>query len=857
MIQFIMKKFYILILFSFTLAFSQYNENAPWLQNIPESKKTTLTIDEEVLLFNEYWKLHNRNERGSGYKPFMRWENYWRELTDNDGKIIPSEVFWKIWSDKNKSRLNKNNSSSLALPVSNWSALGPFTHSNTGSWSSGQGRVNTICVDPNNSNTIYVGAPAGGIWKSTNNGLTWNPLSDKLPQIGVSGIAVDYSNSNIIYIATGDRDSSNTYSVGVLKSIDGGLTWNTTGLSFTGSSSKAGDLIAHPTNNQILWCATNTGIFKTINAGTTWTNVRTGNFAQGSIRLKPNDPSVVYAVNSTNFYKSIDSGSTFITANTTAGIPTGASRMIMDVTPANPDCIYILAVKPATSNPTNYGLLGIYRSLNSGDNWIKTSGTTDVLESRQSSYDLALAVSSTNENEIYTGCLNIWKSINGGATVTKLNSWSAPTSVKYTHADIHFLGFFGNKLFCGSDGGIYVSSNSGSNFTSLTAGLQIGQFYRLSVAKQTVTKMVGGLQDNGGYGYSNNLWKNFYGADGMDTAIDSNNNDLYYGFIQYGSSLYISSTSGNSRTSYVDAPVDETSGTDSGGNWITPLAMNNSSELFAGYSKLYKLVDLAWVDQSTTSDLGTGDIEIIAIDPSNDDIMYVVNGSTLYKSVDRGLTFVTLYNASTLINSICVHSTNSDLLFITTSGVTGQVLKSVNGGINFVSISAGLPSISKNSIKHQANHSLNPLYVGTSLGVYYRDDSMAQWEPFDTNLPNVSIRDLEINLVDNKIVAATYGRGVWISPIPVESILSTNEFQLKNISIYPNPSSGLFNITSGDKKINDVIVYDITGKKLMSILSYAKGNFQNILDLSSLSSGTYFVEIQVENQKIIKRLVKK
>ena len=103
----------------------------------------------------------------------------------------------------------------------------------------------------------------------------------------------------------------------------------------------------------------------------------------------------------------------------------------------------------------------------------------------------------------------------------------------------------------------------------------------------------------------------------------------------------------------------------------------------------------------------------------------------------------------------------------------------------------------------------------------------------------------------------TYGRGVWISPIPVESILSTSEFQLKNISIYPNPSSGLFNITSGDKKIDDVVVYDITGKKLISILSNAKGNFQNILDLSSLSSGTYFVEIQVENQKIIKRLVKK
>jgi hypothetical protein len=135
--------------------------------------------------------------------------------------------------------------------------------------------------------------------------------------------------------------------------------------------------------------------------------------------------------------------------------------------------------------------------------------------------------------------LNVWKSTNGGTAVTKLNSWSNPSGPSYTHADIHYLGFHGNKLFCGSDGGIYVSENNGANFTDLTAGVQISQFYKIAVAKQTSANMVGGLQDNGGHAYSGGQWKNYYGADGMDTAINPTNQNQYYGFIQNGSSMYI------------------------------------------------------------------------------------------------------------------------------------------------------------------------------------------------------------------------------------------------------------------------------------------------------------------------------
>lgn len=762
-----MKKHYLLlILLSSFLGHSQFNESAPWMEKTPDgSGKKEKTIDDIVADFEKYWSNHDRKKKGSGYKPFMRWENHWRNKTNGQGYLItPAEM----WQALNQKKLNKGQNSK-SLPASSWQPVGPFSHTNTGSWSSGQGRVNFVYVDPTNPNTLYVGTPAGGIWKSINNGSSWVPLSDELPQIGVSGIAVDHSNSNTIYIATGDKDASDTYSIGVLKSTDGGATWNTTGLTFTNTTTLAGDLIMNPNDPNMLWAATSVGIYRTINAGATWTNEQPGDFSQGSLRVKPGDPNTVYAVSNNKFYRSTNAGDTFTTI--TSGLPFNSGRLLLDVTPANANYVYILSATTAGA------LQGIYRSTNGGTNWTKTSGATDIFESTQSWYDLALAVSDTNADEIYTGCLNIWKSSNGGAAVTKMNNWSAPTSSSYTHADIHFLGFYGGKLFAGTDGGVYVSQNAGVNFTDLTAGLQISQFYKIAVSKQSADKMVGGLQDNGGHAYSGNQWKNFYGADGMDTAIDPNNSNKYYGFIQNGNSLYISDNGGNSLGSSVGSP----GGVD--GNWVTPLTANTAGELFSGFAGLYKLSGSSWVQQNTGS-LGTGNLELIAVDPSNIDIMYVVNGSALFKSTDRGINFSNIYSASSNITSVCVHSSNSSIVYITTSGTSGQAMKSTDGGVSFASFSTGLPAIGKNVIRHQGRNTSNPLYLGTSLGVYYRDDSMTQWEPFDTNLPNVSVTDLEINLEDSKIIAATYGRGIWQSAIPIE----VPPTDLKLVSIN-NPSA--------------------------------------------------------------------
>lgn len=773
-----MKKTLLLIVLFF--AFSgqaQFNKNAPWVANNPAAKNNITTIDEQVNLFNEYWSTHDKDKKGSGYKPFMRWEYEWRNNTNPQGYLItPQEIQEAFNQKKNRISFRNANPNVVLAPPSNWIPVGPFVHSNTGSWSSGQGRVNVVFQDPNNAATLYIGTPAGGIWKSTNSGDSWIPLSDELPQIGVSGIAVDPNNSNTIYIATGDTDASDTYCIGVLKSTDGGSTWNTTGLTFTATDRFAGDILINPTNSNMLWCATNSGIYRTLNAGANWTLEQTGDFSQGRIRLKPGDPTTVYAVSNNRFYRSTNSGDTFTIITT--GLPTASNRLIMDVTAANANYIYILS---ATTTNT---MQGIYRSTDGGTTWAKTSGTVTTFESTQAWYDLALAASPTNADEIYTGCLNIWKSTNGGAAFTKLNNWNQPTSQSYTHADIHYLKFFGNTLYCGSDGGVFVSQNGGINFSDKTNSAQISQYYKIAVSKQTAGKMAGGLQDNGGYALSGNQWKNYYGADGMDSAIDQNNSNLYYGFIQNGSTLYVSNNAGNSLSTSVAKPTGET------GNWVTPLISNSVGELFAGYTKLYKLTGGSWTQQSADV-IGTGSIELVTVDPSNDDFMYVTNGADLYKSVDRGMNFTLVYTAVDTITSVEVHSSLSNVIYIVTRGTAGQALKSTDGGFTFTSFSQGLPNIGKYVIVHQGRHTLNPLFLGTTLGVYYRDDTMAQWEPFDTNLPNVPVRDLEINLEEGILVAATYGRGIWQTAIPVQVPL--NDVKLIDIQ---SPSSVNVNCSS-------------------------------------------------------------
>lgn len=749
-----MKKYILIVsIFSFTSLFAQYNKETPWMKELQKkSAKGKYTLKEISDSFNAYWKQNEdkKDKKGSGYKPFKRWENRWKNNLDKNGYLNTPNKLWQDWQDKKE--LTQRNLNDL----SNWQNIGPYTQTSK----SGQGRVNTITVDPNNQNIIYVGAPAGGIWKSTDTGNTWTPLSDHLPQIGVSGIAIDPNNSDIIYIATGDDDAGDSYSIGVLKSIDGGITWNQTELQFMDENEDSNEIYINQNNSQMLWVATSDGLYKTTDGGDTWNRKLFGNIRD--LKIKPNNPNYVYAVTSNEFYLSTDGGESF--NQITNGLPSFTNRMAIEVTPADPNIIYLLAAD--NSN----GFEGLYKSTNSGLSFNNMGVNTDIFGgSTQSWYDMALTVSDTDADIVFVGVLDIWKSTNGGTNFSQLNYWYDSSNSAYTHADIHFLRYFNGKLFCGSDGGIYKSTNDGNVFNELNEGLAISQFYRIDVAKQSANNIAGGLQDNGGFAYSNNTWYNYHGGDGMEAIVDPNNPKTYYGFTQYGGSLSVTHNGGITGTGVTSSPES--------GNWITPLTINSQSEIFAGYTKLYKLTNNYW--QQISGDVFGGRIDRIEIDPNNEATFYIANNNILYKSTDNGVTFTTVFSANGNINSVEVNNDDSNIIYITTADETDGVFKSVDGGNNFISIMYNLPSESKNIIKHQLHSPNNDLYLGTNLGVYHINDTMTQWETYANNLPNVAIRDLEININDKKVIVGTYGRSVWASPIEVT--LPNEDLRLINI----------------------------------------------------------------------------
>ena len=725
------------IAFSFNLE-AQALLEAPWMQELLlEKSPEELTYQEIKAAGDAYWEIHDKDAKGSGFKPYMRWLETAKAYLNKNGTLQSNFEFLAA--------LSRTTTHGVQSDDSNWLPVGPFTYSNAGSWSAGQGRVNSMTVDPNDPDTYYIGTPGGGTWKSTDAGITWSPLNDFISRVGSSAVAIDPNDSNIIYVGTGDDDGGNSPSVGLLKSTDGGTTFNTTGLQFFDAFANISEVYIDPTNSNKVIVSSNRGLYISTNAGITFNRTYFGNVKD--VKFKPGDANTLYLSTTDSFHRSTDGGVNW--SEVSNGLPFSMGRSVIGVSPANANYVYLLVINSQAQ------LVGVYRSTNSGLTFTRRDQGQDILESGQGWFDLALEVDPNNANTIYTGCLNMWKSTNGGSSFFKMNNWNQPNDPAYVHADVHQIRQFGNELFALTDGGVYRSTNGGSSFTDLTAGAQIGQFYRIAVG-QSSADLAGGLQDNGGYLRKNDSWTNYHGADGMDAGIDPNNPDLRYSFTQFGGSLNVS-TNGVSRAGSVQGPEQ--------GNWITPLKTDSQGNIYAGYSRLYKMdSNFSW--QSVSQSFG-GNIDVLEIDPNDDNTIYLGVNTFLYRSADAGATFNFVQNFNDDIAAIEVNGNDSNTLYVSTVGSFGEVYRSTNSGSSFSNITYDLPNLGKNALPPQPLNAIENLYVGTSAGVYRLEDNATSWEPFLNNLPNSSIRDLEINTTDGIMTAATYGRGVWQTALPV------------------------------------------------------------------------------------------
>src|ERR1017187_3256572 len=504
----------------------------PWMQNIPD--KNNPNFFEIQKAFNDYWAAkgvddskikgsEGEHEDLAGYYQFKRWEWFMGPRISPTGALPDPMIAYNEWKKfKDQSSNRTEHVSSL---TSNWIPLGPFAVPDANSGQHGAGRINAITMNPLNANILYVGSPAGGFWRSNNGGTSWTPTGDFNATIGISDIAVDPSDTSIIYIATGDKDAGDTYSAGILKSTNGGMTWNTTGLNWSLSfTRKIGRIIIKPDSTNIILAATSDGVMRSTNGGTTWTTVFNVSGMMG-LELKPSHPEVVYACSNTGIYRSINGGITFSAIS--SGLPgNGMDRVAIAVTPNDTNYLYVLM------SANDYSYFGLYRSADGGNTFTLRSNSPNILgmlsdgssPGGQGWYDLALAVSPTAANTVMVGGINVWSSTNGGTNWSCVGrgcgSVNAPSHI---HPDVHSLYFkpgSGTVVYCCNDGGVFKSTKTGSQWNDISSGLQIMEFYSISSSQTSATIIIGGAQDNGGNLYSNGSWASVAAGDGMIVAID-------------------------------------------------------------------------------------------------------------------------------------------------------------------------------------------------------------------------------------------------------------------------------------------------------------------------------------------------
>ncbi len=694
------------------------------------------------------------------YEKYKRWEAF------TEPRVYPSgdrSLITKASEEIRRDFISSTNRSPQSvLMTGNWTNLGPTTQISAGG---GAGRLNCVRFDPSNPATIYVGAPSGGLWKSVNSGASWTTATDRLAVIGISDVVVDPTQPNTIYVATGDGDATDSYSDGVLKSTDGGLTWNATGLNFAISSTrKTFRLIINPQNHNMLIAGTSSGVYKTLDAGATWSKCLTNSVRD--LAFKPGDTTVVYAASSTAFFRSTNSGNSFAQVFTGAPGSVDVCRLSIAVTPANPKLVYLLA-----STASTYNFYGMYRSNNEGVSFTEQSSTPNVLgfntnggdAGGQGWYTLSLAASPIDSNEIIVGGVNVWKSTTGGASWTNLTDWTGFQN-SYVHADIHMLNYLpgsGTTFFAACDGGLFTTINSGTSFTDLSNGIQVAEMYRVGVSQTNPNMFIQGWQDNGTNQYnsaSNPIWNQVYGGDGMQCFIDYTNTNYQYGETYNGGFFRTTNNWGNSQRI--------TTGITGTGSWVTPWCMDPAtpSTLYAALGDVWKSINrgTSW---TKISSLGLGSLTCLTVAPTNSQYIYISGGSDLFMTSNGGTTWTNLSNflpGSTTITHITVSVTNPSVIWLTYSGYVpaSKVFKSTNGGNTWTNLSNSLPNLPVDCSANQPG-TADGLYVGTDVGIYYRDTTLSNWVFFSNGLPNVVVDDLGIQVSSKKLVAATYGRGLW------------------------------------------------------------------------------------------------
>jgi hypothetical protein len=836
-----MKKLYLAAFSAFTLSVIIYN-----IRTTPNSNSDMYS--------------HESEEYEEGELPgALRAMDLWGDMRTYPHGRMQAKTYSRALSMSNKMSYAARMRMGARLTANNtapWLDLAPKNFA---------GRVLSMGFHPTNPNVMWVGSASGGLWKTTNggtgaaNGINWQYVPTGHPVLGVSSIIVA-PDGNTLYIGTGelykdpqsptlgsgvtgsghDRSFRGTYGIGILKSTDGGNTW-VKSLDFTSDNAIAVmDMVIDPNNPNTLYAATTRGIYKTTNAGSSWSLIT----ITGSPRLamdlvyKPGSSAVLYATfgnfgtTGSGIYKSINADAATPTfTRLTSGLPaTLTGKIQLAVTPAAPANVYASIGHSPTGTKD---VEGFYRSTNEGGTWSGPAASNMI--GQQGWYAHDIAVSNTNADYIYWGELDLYRSINGrSASVTfgirsSWSSWNVNNTTVgtlqegvnngYVHADIHRIlpsPHDTSTVFILTDGGVFRSTNRCESFQTLNGGLQTAQIYaNAAVSAIDANFMIMGLQDNEGMVYAGlpgcrripNL------GDGFHAAISPSNQNT----------CYIASYNLNVKKS-TDKAVTFTNTPLTGfGDYNGPitacfnspfvLAPSSPSTVYGGTSLLRKSTDaLGTVTViGGTSAYMSGlysPILTMAVSHQNANKMYCsttpsTSGTFIRSKLWRTVTSSTAFTEKTDItgtlpdryySDIAVDPTNDNRIAVTLSGFgSSHLYLSLNGGTSWTNIGAGLPDIPHNTVVFDPQNR-DIIYVGNDQGVYYAQgvplsgnigtSYNLNWSSYNEGLGDgVLVSDLLITNT-RKLRMATYGRGLWerdmVAPLPQTLFTINNPSQCLN-----------------------------------------------------------------------------
>ena len=652
-----------------------------------------------------------------------------------------------------------------------WVSLGP---------SNGAGRMTALAPHPTTDGTLLAGAASGGLWKTTDHGLSWRPLTDGLTDLSVGAVSYAPSNPEVVYIGSGEGGLGSFFvpGIGLLRSSDGGETWF---LPQPGEevAEQFFALSVDPRDEDRVLAATERGLFATTDGGASWDLLLNHPDLYGvtEILRSPSDPDRLFTAlwcfslcpeGLARVMTSPDNGITWAPA--ADGLPDAVmnnplvNRIALAAAPSDDRVLYT-AINTSRYTPQGPEA-AIYRSTDGGTSWTNTSDPGTYLLS-QGWYDNAITVDPSDPDVVVAAGVLYVRSSDGGANWTTMDpiaagDWMGTETLP--HVDGHAFAWQAGALWLGCDGGVWLSGDGGSTWSDRNDGLVTRQYYGLDIDPIRPDRVLGGTQDNKTnlrLGPDDTDWEWVLDGDGFECAINPLVPDLVYGTI-YGTLVFRSFDGGFEWQKIAPS---------TGGDltpFATPLTMRPDLpwHLFTGSSRVWHSTDAGSSWRALGTEVVGGEwsilvVRAVAVTPADDQRLMIGKGAEVYTSTDAGATW-RVSPMTSFVNSVALSSHDPQL------GIAGlartppgeaQALRTSDGGLTWHPAATGLPPFAVQVVRW---HPLDPdlVFAGTDVGLYRSSDGGLSWFAVGDGLPSASVHDLKIAKDGSRLVAATHGRGI-------------------------------------------------------------------------------------------------